>query len=91
MWVDPMLEELTASLIVSQHAGAPAPRCLTTPATASQEEDLLLDTHSPATVAQWMMELPLLWHVQGLPQVMPPWVGQPEVAKVEAPTEDAED
>jgi hypothetical protein len=36
-WVDPMLEELTTSLVVSQSTGAPAPRCPLARAVASQE------------------------------------------------------
>lgn len=34
-WVDPMLEELTASLVVSRPAGPTTPRCYTTPAGVS--------------------------------------------------------
>lgn len=55
-WVNPMLEELTASLVVRQPVGAPVPGCPTTLVATSQEEASLLDTHSPATTAQWTTE-----------------------------------
>jgi hypothetical protein len=57
-WVDPTLEELTASLVVTPLAGAPV--------AASQEVDASpLDTRSPAKTAQQMMDLALSLLVQG--------------------------
>jgi hypothetical protein len=60
-WVDPMVEELTASLGVSP-PGAPETRCLTAPAATYQEADAVgasLVGSSPSS------------HVQGPPQVTP--------------------
>jgi hypothetical protein len=50
-WVDPMLEELDASLVASPSAGAPASGCLTASAVGSYEADaLLVDIHSPVKI-----------------------------------------
>jgi len=46
-WVDPMLEELTASLVVSRPAGPTTPWCPTTPAGASLTMD------SPSCRLSW--------------------------------------
>jgi hypothetical protein len=62
--VDPMLEELTASLVVNQPVRALAPRCWPSP---QEVEASLVDTSSPAIAAQWMTDSPLLPPGQGLP------------------------
>jgi hypothetical protein len=59
-WVDPMLEKLAASLVVSPSAGAPASGCSTVPAAASGVDASLADTCSPVTAAQRTMDSPLL-------------------------------
>jgi hypothetical protein len=48
--IDPMLDELAASLVASRQAVTPAPGCLQAATTASQEvQASLVDTHPPAT------------------------------------------
>jgi hypothetical protein len=72
-WVDPMLEEPVASLVVSRPIGAPTPRCPPAPTTASQEvEASQVDTHSTEKAAQWTMDSPPLSPRQEQPQVTPP-------------------
>ncbi|KAG2581962.1 hypothetical protein PVAP13_6KG082035 [Panicum virgatum] len=63
-WVDPMLEELVASLVLT--AGPPAVECSSPPPPgASHGVDALLgDSHSPAKGAHWTMDLPPLSPVQ---------------------------
>jgi hypothetical protein len=92
-WVDPMLEEPVASLVVSRPVGAPTPRCHPpAPTTASQEvEASQVDTHSTEKAAQWTMDSPPLSPPQEQPQVSPPRGRQPGIACMprhaqEAPT-----
>ena len=63
-WVDPMLEELVASLALT--AGPPAVECSSPPPPgASHGVDALLgDSHSPANGAHWTMDSPPLSPVQ---------------------------
>lgn len=66
VWVDLMLEELAASLVMSAPpaAEAPAPGCSLVP--VAQEVDVsLLDACSLAKTAQWTMGSPPLSPVQG--------------------------
>jgi hypothetical protein len=57
--VDPMLEELAASLIMSWPARTPTLGCLPTQAVASQEvEAPLVNTLSLETAAQWTTDSP---------------------------------
>jgi hypothetical protein len=52
VWVDPMLEELVASLVVSRLGKAQAPGCPLTSAVASQDANASwVDTCSPAKAA----------------------------------------
>jgi hypothetical protein len=44
------------------------------------------DTRSPVTAAQWTTDSPLLSPVRGLPQLTPPWVGQPGESTTGTPT-----
>ena len=46
-WVDPMLEELAASLVVSRLAGAKAAGCPSASVTVAQEDTSRVDTCSP--------------------------------------------
>jgi hypothetical protein len=62
--VDPMLEELTASVIVNRPVRALVPRCRPFP---QEVEASLVDTSSLAIVAQWTTDSPLLLPGQGLP------------------------
>jgi hypothetical protein len=79
--VDPMLEELAASLIMSWLVRTLVPGCLPTQAVASQEvEAPLVNTLSLVTATQWTTDSPLLSQVQGLSQLTPPRAGQPNVA-----------
>ena len=67
------VKEVTTSLVVSPPAGALAHGCSLAPAAASQEADTsLVDTYSPAKVAQWTTDTPPLSPMQGPPQVTPP-------------------
>lgn len=50
-WDDPMLEELVASLVVSQPVGAPTPRCL--PATVTASPAMLPLGDSPTSWRPW--------------------------------------
>ncbi|KAG2550489.1 hypothetical protein PVAP13_9KG339200 [Panicum virgatum] len=62
-WVDPMLEELVASLALT--VGAPAVECSPPPPVASHGVDASLgDTHSPVKGAHWTMDSPLLSPVE---------------------------
>jgi hypothetical protein len=59
--------------------------CPPEPATTSQEaEASLVDTHSPAKIAQGTMDSRLLSPVQGQPLVTPPRERQTDVADAEA-------
>jgi len=62
-WVDPMLEELVASLALT--VGAPAVECSPPPPVASHGVDASLgDTHSPVKGAHWTMDSPPLSPMQ---------------------------
>jgi hypothetical protein len=77
-WIDPVLEELVASLVVSRPAGALATGGSLALATASQEaEASLVDTRSLAKTAQGMMDSPPWLSMQGQPLVTPPRERQP--------------
>jgi hypothetical protein len=74
VWVDPMLEELAASLVLT--AGAPAVGCPPPPLVTSWGvEASLVDTHSPVKGAQWTTDSPTLsqptQRVADLPPVSP--------------------
>jgi hypothetical protein len=70
-WVELMLEEPAASLVVSL-AGAPAPGSPPVSAVASQDADASrVDTRSPAKAAHWTSVSPPKSPVQGPPQVTP--------------------
>jgi hypothetical protein len=73
-WVDLMLEEFAALLIVCRSTG---PRCPLAMAVACQEDE-------PAKVVQWTTDSPLLSPVKGQPHVMPPREGQHDVMVAEA-------
>ena len=78
VWVDPMLEELVVSLVLT--AGPPAVECSPPPLpVASHGVDASLgDTHSPVEGAHWTMDSPPL---------SPVWEGQPgTVVAVTCPT-----
>ena len=69
VWVEPMLEELVASLVVSQPAGAPS----LAPMVASQDvEASLVDTPFSAKAAKRKTDSPPLSLVLEHPQVTPP-------------------
>lgn len=74
-WVDPMLKELAASLVMSPSAGAPAPGRSTVLAAASEVDASLTDTCSPVMAIQRTMGLPPLSLVRELPKLTPPRVG----------------
>ena len=58
-WVDPMLEELVASLVLT--AGPPAVECSPPSLATSHGVDASLgDTHSPVKGAHWTMDSPPL-------------------------------
>jgi hypothetical protein len=66
--VDPMLEELATSLVVSQPARTPAPGCLPTQAATLQKVEAPLGgTRSPATAAQWTTKSPFIVTGAGAP------------------------
>ena len=57
--VDPMLDELAASLVASRPAVTPAPGCLHATATVSQVvQASVVDTNSPVTGPQCTTDLP---------------------------------
>ena len=78
---DPMLEELTASLVVSRPMRAPTPKCLPATTAPQEVEAPVADTCSPVTAAQWMTDLSLMSPEQGPPQPTPPRLGAPGVAE----------
>jgi hypothetical protein len=73
--VDPMLDELAASLVASRPAVTPAPGCLH-----------VVDTTSLVTASQCTTDPPLSSPVQG----MPPQMGQLVVVGAVAPGDDGE-
>jgi hypothetical protein len=85
--IDPMLDELAASLVVSRPAVAPALGCLHAAATVSQEvQASLVDTCSPVMIPQGTTDLPPSSPVQG----SSPLIGEPVVAGDVALGEDGE-
>jgi len=65
-----LLEEFTASRVVSRPPEAPAPGCPPATSTAPQDEETsLVDTSSPAKA--WMTGSPTLLPEQGQPPVTP--------------------
>jgi hypothetical protein len=75
--VDPMLDELPASLVASRPAATPLPQ---------EVQASLVDTRPPVMTPQCTTDSPSLSLLQGTP----PQKGQPVVAGAEAPREDGE-
>lgn len=90
-WVDPMLDELAASLVVSRTTGATTPRCPSAPSTAAQVAQrkmgrpplLPMQGQAPATLPRGgqTSDIPL-----GTDVSTPPWPMSPAMTNAEETT-----